>query len=119
MQRTSRNKELKCAHHFVDGFFRYYDCEKEHRNGDPAKRWLPGSNKKTHTKNYLFSYYNMDTHRSEYVTITGSTNGKDDAYTSKANNQLLIVETRDGAAEDPNALPPIYDTHKLLFYKSF
>ena len=117
VQSTSRNTRLILAFRVIDGFFRYYDGKKEHRNGEPAKTWSIGSNKKTHTKNYLFSFYNMDTNRSEYVTITGSTNGKDDAYNSKANNQLVIVETlEDGVG---GALPPIYDEHKALFYKSF
>lgn len=53
--------------------------------------------RKTHCKNYNFDYTNADGER-EYVTITGSTNGKDDAYETKVNSQLVIVEGTGGKA---------------------
>ena len=75
---------------------------------------LSGCPRKTHTKNYLFSYNNTDGYQL-WVTVTGSTNGKDDAYNSKANNQLVIVED-EGVLDN---LPPIYQSHKDLFYSTF
>ena len=75
---------------------------------------LPDCARATHSKNYLFSYPNATDER-RYVTITGSTNGMDDAYNSKANNQLVVVEEELPSGE----LPPIYLSHKNLFYGTF
>jgi len=75
--------------------------------------WSPGSNKKSHTKNYCL-YYNRNG-SPEWVTITGSSNGKTDAYNRKANNQLVVIERE----KFNGGNPPVYDAHKQAFYKSF
>jgi len=75
------------------------------------------SNYKTHAKNYQFVYYNAQSTK-EYVSITGSTNCKDDAYQTKANSQLVIVET---VSDIPagQSLPPVYAALKEGFYIAF
>jgi len=101
-----------------DTGLRYYDCEEQiigSTSSGTVSHWTPGSNKPTHAKNYNLVYHNKDTARTEYVTITGSTNGKDDAYNSKANNQLVIVET----STDDGSNPPIYQAHKVSLYKAY
>lgn len=80
--------------------------------GDYDVRYGPeGCSRKTHAKNYLLYYRNAD-EEPRWVTITGSTNGKDDAYNSKANNQLAVVEEKGGSKN-------IYQAHKDLFYGTF
>merc|ERR1719401_653315 len=83
-----------------------------YRSGE-IRNWSPESNKKTHAKNYNL-YYKRNG-RAEWVTITGSANGKDNAYNSKANNQLVLVEREkvDGGN------PPVYEAHKVAFYKAY
>lgn len=78
------------------------------------RSWSPGSNKKSHAKNYQLYYQGSE--GTEWVTITGSTNGKDDAYNRKANNQIVFVE-RERQADGTN--PPIYEAHKVALYKSY
>ena len=107
-----------------DAVFRYYDCEKSLTSAlgsESLQHWDRNNNKKFHTKNYLFVLHNevsRDVWRKEYVTITGSTNGKDDAYESKANNQLVIVET-DNDKLNGAAVPPVYEAHKAIFYEAY
>jgi len=75
--------------------------------------WNPGKNKKTHAKAYNL-YYQRDGVE-EWVTITGSTNGKDDAYNRKANSQIVFVER----LRDDGKNPPIYAAHKVALYKAY
>ena len=75
------------------------------------------SDYKTHAKNYQFVYYNAQPAR-EYVTITGSANCKDDAYETKANSQLVIVETGSDIPSGQSS-PPVYAAYKAGFYKAF
>lgn len=55
-------------------------------------------NAPTHAKNYSIKERLPD--GNVYYTISGSTNGKWDAYYSKGNNQLLIQETADSYIHD-------------------
>lgn len=68
----------------------------------------------THTKNYNVVYKNAQG-ETEYVTITGSTNGKSDGYMCKANNQLVVKER----AWPSGGNPPVYAAHKGIFYRAF
>ena len=75
------------------------------------------SNYKTHAKNYQFVYHNAQS-ATEYVSITGSANCKDDAYQTKANNQLVIVETISDIPPG-GSNPPVYAAYKEGFYVAF
>lgn len=98
--------------HDGDYDIRYGNGQVGYSDSEGEEYALSDCSRKTHTKNYLFSYHNTDGIKL-YVTVTGSTNGKDDAYNSKANNQLVVVEDKQKSET------PIYLSHKDLFYGTF
>lgn len=71
-------------------------------HGAKVKKYKTGC--KTHVKNYQFALYDNDNGDIQYYSITGSLNAKDNGFTKKANNLLVIKDS----AEHPKAIYNIF-----------